>query len=1022
MSMMMLSPGREPSVGVVVPGAAPTPTHRPAAGRYDGVDAAAAAAPGDARASRSLDLAAPTEAQIQPLLLADSVCTDSVYTEAGLERQQLGDVNSAAAERLGPWCQRIGMGWLAKTFDRAGYWSVGELRRAKLTEDDLKKLGVNSLSERRSVMDALAEERRDTVSMDIINTAISSSSLEMRFDAISRASERELVEQQMRQSGQNHAVLPSIERQRRQQQLGGGAALLEVWLAPLDLYPGQKTAQKLRGAGLDTVDRLLEANCSERQLQGLGLDKPTAASLAVAIQLERLSHRSIPVPLVERGEAGLWGHVGYGGLAPVHESAPSTARAQAHGPRPPMQHRRQGNRGRGKRQQQTSGTARRARERASAATERHHGRIGAAVPGSQTARQPSRRLLPNLSAASQPAGRNMNSHAAVSEQQRPVKQGFAMPILMPGAFYDGPGRGGSINISAHNGGNGGTGSQVVISPRLPPMRSLVPKPPPPPEPEPEREVMMTQRLSDQQFGPGVTQNQAVQFALEYRGSDDEATDLREFYLQYQGDVTEMPHQIPCAREVDTERLLAILDEHLELELLPKWATYAGTRNLLAPSGGQGAYTEVAVLGDAMEPATEAEMHDMQGTAAEKRQAAVRIQAAHRGRRGRAKAARREKNQRGKWTRSDAKKQPQEHRQTQPHALPYAGYSADYERSKAAREADPLPRAAVSTDPSSTLLPHAGVSTDSSVSSTCIGGVRTVSPTVSEDGFEYREVTAALSDEEGLRGGDSGGETDDDGEIDEDLNKSMRLMNRSIMTGSFRTDHGYTESPCTDGGSRGSPRLGDTLRSVGFSTVGSDTLGVVSAGLGDRGSDGDRVSSLSDRGSRRSRREPALTRKVSHQQEAIDRLQAELLAERRSTQAVVGRLDKSERAVEAVALALAQTQDQLAQTREALRTVQTGGSFAGTEQLDLNESMGSTLTLVENQIATKAQVSQVLDRLQRLDGGGTQDLAGLTDANPATVASDGGRDIGPKLCEDMHLRSVMRNDDVNDIVHTSTVIQ
>ena len=280
------------------------------------------------------------------------------------------------------------------------------------------------------------------------------------------------------------------------------------------------------------------------------------------------------------------------------------------------------------------------------------------------------------------------------------------------------------------------------------------------------------------------------------------------------------------------------------------------------------------------------------------------------------------------------------------------------------------------------LPHVGMSTDSARSfntkssgSDLDGGrASAVSPTVSEDGFEYREVTAALSDDDdnendgsgGGSGGGSSGDMDDD-DVDEDLNTSMRLMNKSIMNSSFRT---------ADGSALG---LGDTFRSVVFSTVGSDTLG-----LGRPGSTADPHDHHGRLGSARAASatlasSSVLTAKLSAQQDAIDRLQTELSAEKRSTQEVAGRLDKSEKAVEAVRAALVETQVQLLQTREALRAVQSGStsSWVGTE-LDLNETMGSTTTsLLGEQLATKAQVSQILERLEALDGGG-----GASEVKPA----------------------------------------
>jgi hypothetical protein len=297
----------------------------------------------------------------------------------------------------------------------------------------------------------------------------------------------------------------------------------------------------------------------------------------------------------------------------------------------------------------------------------------------------------------------------------------------------------------------------------------------------------------------------------------------------------------------------------------------------------------------------------------------------------------------------------------------------------------------------------------------LDGVRAsaVSPTVSEDGFEYREVTAALSDDDnendgsgGGSGGGSSGDMDDD-DVDEDLNTSMRLMNKSIMNSSFRTADGSR-------GSRGPALgLGDTFRSVGFSTVGSDTFG-----LGRPGSTADPHDHHGRLGSARaasatlaSSSSSVLTAKLSAQQDAIDRLQTELSAEKRSTQEVAGRLDKSEKAVEAVQAALVETQVQLLQTREALRAVQSGStsSWVGTE-LDLNETMGSSTTtsLLGEQLATKAQVSQILERLEALDGGGGASSVPTTEEAEATAAAraagamagpegaDGGPDVWPKV--------------------------
>jgi hypothetical protein len=231
-------------------------TFSSAAGLYDAAGTQARAQ--DARVDWSADLASrqrrpPAESRIHSLV-ADSVYAESMY---GDRATQQAETPSAAAESLVSWCQRLGVGWLAKTFEQAGHWTVSDLIRADHSDAGLRAMGVSSLSERHIIVDALADDRRDGISMDIITSAISSQSLETRFDAISRASERELAEQQMRQAHQQAALLPSIERQRQQQKLGGGAARLEVWLQPLDLHPGQRTVERLRRAGINAVERLL---------------------------------------------------------------------------------------------------------------------------------------------------------------------------------------------------------------------------------------------------------------------------------------------------------------------------------------------------------------------------------------------------------------------------------------------------------------------------------------------------------------------------------------------------------------------------------------------------------------------------------------------------------------------------------------------------------------------------------------------------------------------------------------------
>lgn len=80
----------------------------------------------------------------------------------------------------------------------------------------------------------------------------------------------------MRQAHQKAALLPSIERQRQQQKLGGGAARLEVWLQPLDLHPGQRTVERLRRAGINAVERLLYSRPTalRSSCKGLGWTRP----------------------------------------------------------------------------------------------------------------------------------------------------------------------------------------------------------------------------------------------------------------------------------------------------------------------------------------------------------------------------------------------------------------------------------------------------------------------------------------------------------------------------------------------------------------------------------------------------------------------------------------------------------------------------------------------------------------------------------------------------------------------------
>ena len=399
---------------------------------------------------------------------------------------------------------------------------------------------------------------------------------------------------------------------------------------------------------------------------------------------------------------------------------------------------------------------------------------------------------------------------------------------------------------------------------------------------------------------------AAAFALEYKGSADELEDLREFYLQNEGEVTHILQHIPCARAADTPRLLSILDGQVRQGLLPSFPGYGRTRlpGSIAPPPPH--FTELAKQAGANEQALD-DLHS-RAEALSRAQPEPELPSdqqqqeegedgqTDRSRSRASRASRASSSVGSTFGSEDLGSEELAAELAEAEAIVanaamimqrhYRGHLAREELLEMKAAATHIQKHHRGRRARARAAARAQRQRGRWTRSDAEPARRNTSPTVSEDGFEYKEV-AAHSD-----GSDSENEP-----VDEDLNTSIRRMNRSglLMSGAFN------------------------------STAGSDGLGG------------------------RIERERASAAVVARHENAIERLTTELAAERRSTAQVTARLEEyvaqSEGRAAEVAAALAATREELVQTQEALRSLREGmGGTVGEDGLA--------------QTASQAQLSQV----------------------------------------------------------------
>jgi hypothetical protein len=216
-----------------------------------------------------------------------------------------------------------------------------------------------------------------------------------------------------------------------------------------------------------------------------------------------------------------------------------------------------------------------------------------------------------------------------------------------------------------------------------------------------------------------------------------------------------------------------------------------------------------------------------------------------------------------------------------------------------------------------------------------------------------------------------------------------------MNSSFRTDgtgasHGHGFG------------LGDTLRSIGFhSSAVSETFAL--------GTPRARASSAKV-STARSIATPIgldtadeLRAKLAAQQDAIDRLKAELQQEKRNSLEVTGRLDKSEHAVAVLQESLVETQAQLIQMQVSLQMISTGnGSTAATTNTtegfdvrsDGHSAMNETTTsLVTSTDDTAAETTRIVENLAILGLATRQQVTEIHEQLAPLEAANGVLDAG-----------------------------
>lgn len=82
--------------------------------------------------------------------------------------------------------------------------------------------------------------------------------------------------------------------------------------------------------------------------------------------------------------------------------------------------------------------------------------------------------------------------------------------------------------------------------------------------------------------PEITKQDIDGYITKYRGSDEEKTDLVEFYTAKRGDVRRILEHVIGSRNEDVERFLRFFDGEIEKGGLPRYTLYASSREKVRP--------------------------------------------------------------------------------------------------------------------------------------------------------------------------------------------------------------------------------------------------------------------------------------------------------------------------------------------------------------------------------------------------------------------------------------------------------
>ena len=148
---------------------------------------------------------------------AEAIFAESVYGEQLDDPVRLADgstagsrlqrVESAREQPLPDWLEQLSIGAAAiRAFHQSGFETVDDVLKARLSDADLRLLGVHSVSERHSVLHAISQARRDGMSIDTVSAALVGKSLQSQFENLALVSARDQAEKQIIQAKQQAKV------------------------------------------------------------------------------------------------------------------------------------------------------------------------------------------------------------------------------------------------------------------------------------------------------------------------------------------------------------------------------------------------------------------------------------------------------------------------------------------------------------------------------------------------------------------------------------------------------------------------------------------------------------------------------------------------------------------------------------------------------------------------------------------------------------------------------------------------